>query len=824
MRGGADSIQNQFTKYFSVTPTTVAPITINTETQLLHIIKIIEGTLEAPYEYTDYINPLVQQINSSIYPLKRSELINKKLQTITELGIVTLFIDSTGTFYLVNDNTFDIAQNDFYDTLVSAAFALKNKYGGTYTGINPLTPILIKNPSKIAMNSSGTFIIADTLYHYVYMFKNGVISMVAGTGVPGFSGDSGPANEAQLNNPKGVAIDNIGNIYISDSNNHRIRKVSIDGKITTIAGTGTGDFVDGDIHTALLHFPSGIALDSSGNIFIADSNNHRIRKIASSNGYISTVAGVGSAGFKDDTVANAQFRYPQGVSVNKGNLYIADSGNSCIRKSNGANVTTIAGSLTSGSSGDDGPANAAQLNYPTAVTIDNKGNIYITDTNNSSIRKITNNIISSINNTDFDSPTDIIIDSTENLYIVDFGNQRVCSMQNGVVSSIIPIPISEPSPAPLGETTALVPSPNPSPNPSPFPNPVPAPTQALVPFVLPSIIYPTSLVFDNLGNMIFVDHDNQYVYILKNGILSILAGTGVAGYNGDNILAKSAQLNNPSGVALDTNTGDIYISDTNNHRIRKITKETGFISTVAGSGVAGFSDDDDGDAATSAKLNHPIGIVYKDDTIYFTDTHNNRVRKIYDDTISTVAGNGSESILNYPTGIAIDSDNNLYIVDTNNHCIQKYTTSLSVLAGSGAAGYTNDIDKIKFNYPTGIAVDANGTIYISDSGNQCIRKITVDTSSIISTISTIGGNNTAGFLGDGGVAVSGQLNWPQGIYLDRYHNVFFTDYDNNSIRVIKTNGYIYSIYPIPTPINPAGLTSSQRIAIDSNNNNIIIKL
>ena len=256
------------------------------------------------------------------------------------------------------------------------------------------TSAQLNYPIGVAADGAGNIYIADNANHRIRKVNNaGIISTFAGTGVSGFSGDGSAANLAQIDGPMGVATDPAGNVYIVDAGNDRIRKVNISGVISTIAGTGVGGF-SGDgaaANLAQINNPSGVVVDAIGNIYISDMTNHRIRKINTS-GIISTYAGTGTLGFSGDggAATSAQINYPRAISVDiSGNVHVADASNHRIRKINNAGViSTIVGTGTLGYSGDGGLASSAQINYPRGIAFDGTGNEYIADADNNRIRKI----------------------------------------------------------------------------------------------------------------------------------------------------------------------------------------------------------------------------------------------------------------------------------------------------------------------------------------------------------------------------------------------------------------------------------------------------
>jgi sugar lactone lactonase YvrE len=264
-----------------------------------------------------------------------------------------------------------------------STFAGTGKLGALGDG-GPATSASLYYPSGVAVDAQGNVYIADRNHARVRkVTPDGKISTIAGTGQVGpFKGDGGPATSATLSNPWSVAVDGQGNLYVADTSNQRVRKVSAVGTITTIAGTGTQGFSGdgGPATSARLHNPYGVAVDRQGNVYIADSENHRVRKV--SGGTITTIAGTGSRGYSGEggAATSAQLNWPWRVAVDgQGDVYIADSQNSRVRKVSAGKITTVAGTGKQGYSGDGGPASSAQVGYPNGVAVDGQGSLYITD-------------------------------------------------------------------------------------------------------------------------------------------------------------------------------------------------------------------------------------------------------------------------------------------------------------------------------------------------------------------------------------------------------------------------------------------------------------
>jgi len=337
--------------------------------------------------------------------------------------------------------------------------------------------------------------------------QTGIITTISGDGAFGYTGDGGAATAAELYYPYGVAVDGSGNIYIADQSNNCIRKVNTSGVITTIAGNGTPGYSgDGGAATAAeLSYPTGVAVDGSGNIYIADYGNSRLRKVNSS-GVITTFAGNGTIGYSGDggAATAAELYYPYGVAVDgSGNLYIADQYNNRIRKVNTSGViTTIAGNGTYGYGGDGGAATAAELGGPTGVAVDGSGNIYIADYGYSRIRKV----------------------NTSGVITTLAGNGTAAYSGDG------------------GAATAA------------------------------ELAYPYGVAVDESGNIYIADYGNCRIRkVNSSGVITTLAGNGTPGYTGDGGAATAAELNAPMGVAVDGSGNILYIADCSNNRLRRVT-------------------------------------------------------------------------------------------------------------------------------------------------------------------------------------------------------------------------------------------------------------
>ena len=655
----------------------------------------------------------------------------------------------------------------------------------TYAGADPAlaTSRVIDGAVSVAPDGSGGFYLTSNLQNRVYRISmDGRISVAAGNGVQGFSGDDGPAVSAELDGPWGICVDRAGNLYIADARNNRIRKVSTGGTISTVAGSGTAGFSGdgGSATAAALSAPWDVAVDTIGNLLIADTGNQRVRKVTAG-GIISTLAGNGISGFSGDggLAANAELWGPSGITVDaSGSIFVADTGNQRIRKITGSGeITTVAGTGTYGLSGDEGAAVLAQLNAPWDVAVDGSGNLFIADTWNHRIRKVTAaGVITTVagstqgfsgdggpsSSAQLNQPTGLAIDDSRGLLIADAGNSRVREVGvDGLIDTVAGGGVSGFS-GDGGPATAA------------------------------KLNGPLAVAVDASGNLFIADFGNYRVReVTADRTIRTVAGGGTS-RPGDGGLGTAASIDSPAGVALDSG-GNLFFTENWSNRVRKVLP-SGIINTIAGNGAGGFSGD--GGTATSARLDFPTAVATdRSGNLYIADSDNARVRKVAaEGIISTVAGGGTSgpgdggpataARLNNPVAVAVDASGNLFIADAGDSRIRKVTAAgtISTVAGNGIAGISGDggaAVSASLNHPAGVAVDAAGNVYISDTGNNRIRKVSPK-----GVITTAVGSGTAGLSGDGGPAVSAQLNSPAGIALDSAGNLFIADYRNSRIRKV----------------------------------------
>ncbi len=532
----------------------------------------------------------------------------------------------------------------------------------------------------------------------------GRVTTVAGGST--YVGDGLPATQGILTRPAVTTLDANGNLFVSDFLGNRVRRIdAMTGVITTVAGTGRLGFLgDGELAvTAQMSLPLGVAVDRSGNVFISDSINLRVRRVDARTGIISTVAGTGEYGFSGDGGQGtaAALSRPLGLAVDAfGNLFIADSdviegetGNSVIRRLDAATgvISTVAGRANdAGFSGDNGQAIQARLNAPAGLAFDAAGNLYIGDTGNNRVRLI-------------EAGGNGRIDPTDTIRSVAGNGQSGFSGDGGAATAA-------------------------------------------------RLNGPGTLAVDQSGNLYIADTGNNRIRrVAGNGNISTFAGTGVAGFSGDGGFATQAAFDNPIGVSVDAG-GNVFIGDLLNDRVRRVDSMTGRISSVAGSGDGG-----------------PLG----------------------DGGPAIYAGFGIAQ------GLGLDRHGNLLVADYLGSVIRRIqgnglNASIQTVAGNGNLDYTGDgglATNAALQTPSSIAIDADGNMYIADQGNNVIRRVDATDG----RISTIAGNGVQGYSGDDGFATAASLSRPDRLLLDGTGNLVVNDSGNNRIRAIGAYGVIRTV-------------------------------
>jgi sugar lactone lactonase YvrE len=667
--------------------------------------------------------------------------------------------------------------------------------GGSLEGYAPDEANLALGSSQgLAISALGEIYFSDSGHNQVLKVdpSTALVTLVAGNGAQAYAGDGLPAPSASLNAPGALAFDAAGDLLIADRGNFVVRRVdALSGIISTIAGMGlfTGQVVGanppaplgdgGSAVAATFGNLGGLAVDTSGAVIVADSGNSCVRKFTVG-GVINTIAGTpGSSNFSGDGVQggalNARFNTPTGVAIdNAGAIFIADSGNRRVRRlALDATVTTVVGSGTGGSSGfsgDGGLATSAQIGSLGGLAFDSAGDLLISCVGANRVR------ISDVNDA---SPSIVTVAGDGGADVL----------------------------GDLGPATGA------------------------------TLSSPRDVALDALGNIVVLDAGHRRIRFVDQdtGFIDTIIGTGLIGFIGDRGAKQSGVLSGPAGAAYDA-AGNLYVADRGDNAVRKIALD-GTITTFAGDGTSSGSGD--GGPAALASLSGPADVCVFGTTLFIADTGNDRVRAVdlatglirtyapvsapvaiiadptgilfvaHDDQVDTVdlagtvtpfagdnpvdtganpLGDGlpaTNATLSQPRGLALDAAGELFIADTGNDLVRKIGASpgltVSTVAGGGnlafpAIGDGGSATAAVLNEPGGVAVDAT-RILIADTGHQRIRSVS---GGIITTIS---GDGTAGFTGDGDLAANAEVNLPGRIFFEGL-NLTISDSGNNRIRQI----------------------------------------
>jgi sugar lactone lactonase YvrE len=701
----------------------------------------------------------------------------------------------------------------FYGT--SIAQDINTVVGGGPAG-GTAKSAFIAYPGSAVRDKAGNTYISSNWGHYIFKLDTArKVSVFAGLGYAGFSGDNGPASSAALNEPAGLAMDSAGDLYIADAGNNRIRRVDgTTGVITTVAGNsapdmfGTGGYNGDNIPAtqAFLNLPYTVAVDTQGNLFIADTLNYRIRRVDATSQEITTVAGNGTAGYSGDKgpATDAEIYFAITVIVDKSdNLYIADSGNNRIRRvDNGTQViTTVAGDGKAGFKGDGGPATNAKLSFPNGVTADTADDLYIIDTGNNRVRFVSAKTqkIKTIVGTgvggfkgdggpatkaEITDSSGGYIDASGNLLIGDSGNQRIRIVnKKGIINTLA-------GGGNAGDGGKA--------------------TNAL-------LSYPTSLAFDKSGNAYVAESGTPVVRkISTSGTITTFAGTGSEGFSGDGGPATKAQFFGIESIAVD-GSGNVFIADDVNLRVRRVDHATHKVSTYAGTGMPCSSPPcGDGGLATKANLSSVFGLtVDKVGNLYIADPYDQVIREVdaSTGTIVTFAGDymkcssgtspcgdggvATSANLKYPFAVAVDSSANVFIADTLDNRVRVVSGGIiNEYAFTGQFNFSGDgglaVDAT-MAWPLAVAVDSNDNVFVGGGYNMGLRlgvgiEVVREVYESTGDVNTVAGQDTNfltfGFSGDGGPATSALLN-NLGIAADSAGNLYIVDAGNNRVREVS---------------------------------------
>lgn len=606
-------------------------------------------------------------------------------------------------------------------TLVARIYSLVSTFaGGEQPGDldSKATPASFNQPLFVVADAGGNLYVADTNNHKIRkIIPSGQVSTLAGSGTSGHA-DGSQGTAASFNHPRGLAVDKDGNVYVADYDNHLIRKVTSSGEVSTVAGSsGASGSVDGTGSAARFTRPEGIAVDNSGTLYVADTFSHKIRKITPT-GVVTTVAGSGVPGGTDGTGFVASFNAPTGITVDPAGstLYVGDSGSHTVRRVVLATgeVSTLAGSGSAGA--NDAQGAAASFNHPEGVALDASATtLYVADYGNHKIRKI--ELATQVVTTVAGSGSDSDVDGTGTAATFSFpfgltvgpgGLIHVADSGNDKVRRITPEGVVTTW---AGSGTAGAED--------------------------------TAAAFNELGHVAIDASGNLYVTDpMNHKVRKVTAAGEVSTWagSGDEGLVKgastTASFEMPYGIAVD-GQGNVYVSDMSAMEIRKVTPN-GTVSTLAGSGLRGDADG----AAMAASFDQPAGLALdaRGTTLYVADFGNHKVRQIDLATgaVSTlVASSVAHPIVN-PAALATDANGDVYVAEYRGHRIRKITSTgvVSVVAGSGTDGQLDGVGELALlGYPTGLVLGGDGNLYVTQlQGGGLVRKVTK--AGVVSTLAT----------------------------------------------------------------------------------------
>ncbi|MBD1365073.1 cadherin-like beta sandwich domain-containing protein [Mucilaginibacter sp. ZT4R22] len=784
---------------------------------------------------------------------------NNAIRKITPAGVVTtvptsglsspagIAVDAAGNIYIADTG------NQLIKMVTPAGVVTIIAGNGSPGAVNgPALTASFSNPQDVAVDLLGNIYVADFNNNQIRKISAGVVSVLAGSGSSGLA--NGAPATARFKNPFGVAVDAAGNVYVADFNNSAIRKVTPGGVVSTLAGNGTAGFANANGTAARFSNPGDIAVDANGNVYVTDSYNSLVRKITPA-GNVTTFAGNnGNFDRVDGIGTNAVFGFPLGITIDPaGNLYTSDNGTHAIRKAitKGYYIDKI---LPAGLVFD--PTTGIISGTPTAVTA--AANYTISAYNDAGSSSKTISIAVRLPSTDATlsgltasvggiNPAFV---ATGKRYVINVANSESgttvtpvlinpqasltvngVSLASGAASNTIPLNLGNnditikvtaedgltvgnylvsvvrakvaiAGPVISYNTTNNFPVNVTIPNlaPTNTGGAVPAISYGQVTTFATGFSAPWGITTDVAGNVYVADGTKQIRKITPAGAVSVF-------------VTAAANLKNVTGLGSDAQ-GNIYAAESGNNKIR-IISPTGTLGTVAGyAGNYGNLNGADADAEFAT----PAGVAVDGlSNLYIADQDNKLIRKrTLDGQVTTLAGTGATGSVNgpgssatftVPIGIASDFDGNVFVADLLGQVIRKITPAgqVSTFAGRGTAGEIDGTGTAAaFDSPAAVAVDPIGTIYVADAANSKIRRITPS-----GEVTIFAGDGQYRLLNGNGMLSS--FSYPLGVAADQNGHLFVADYGNNAVRKIETLGY--GIYP--HDFLPAGLVFDNKTGIIS---------
>jgi sugar lactone lactonase YvrE len=721
-------------------------------------------------------------------------------------------------------------------------------------------------PGSVTRSSDGTLYVTDYANHTIRKIQGGQVSTLAGSGLAGSS--DGGGHVASFNNPAGIVLNPMdGSLVVAERTGNKLRRVTTDGAVTTIAGTGAAGGTNGAGNVSSFAGPWGVAVDADGTIYVAEFDGHRVRKVVltgsdprlASSYTVSTLAGSGAVGTADGTGTGASFNSPIGVATSGGVVYVAEYGSHRVRRiAKTGEVTVVAGTGVSGTT--DGAGNIAQFKNPGGITVVN-GALVVSEA--ARLRQITLKVGGSPSQSNswkvgtsagtgltgftdgrgdaaqFASPFGMGSDEGGSVYLADFGNKRVrkVTLDGGYFR------LGEPAGSPPSEAVQL------------------SNGEGMIGFnngvsdlALPYLTYLGELESGKTSD------PKRWAFKVPSGVSAFeftvtaeaatitesapptdlnvgssdvwvrtyAGGIGTGFIDGPVLTARFNGIN--AGLAIDGD-GDFYFADSDNDSIRRISAE-GDVSTIAG--VIGSGADSNGKdgLGTEAKFYDPEGIAVTPDgkIVFVTDFNNHTIRRLEligsnpkdpaQWSVTTIAGlagsvgstltalndsvTGDKARFNHPIGLTLVGENTLYVTELSGHRVRRLQYRggdpalannwwVSLVAGAidGSTGTTNaTYYNARFGDLWGITADRAGNLYVADFGNHMVRKITDPGATGGSTVSTLAGSTSGRLDGNG---TDAKIDYPSGLAVDSAGYVYITDWDNNSIRRISPGGVVTTV-------------------------------